>query len=70
MLHQKTQVYKLIEDPSADVFFRYNETDDKWELQTTDPNYKKLIQDSTVLQKDPTNLFLTNARADAPNSGG
>ena len=55
----------MIEDPSADVFFRYNETDDKWEFTNDGSNYKKLIQDSTVLQKDPTNLFLTNARADA-----
>jgi len=50
---------------SADVFFRYNETDDKWEFTNDGTNYKKLIEDSDGITEGSTNLFFTNARADA-----
>ena len=50
---------------SADVFFRYNETDDKWEFTNDGSNYKKLIEDSDGITEGSTNLFFTNARADA-----
>ena len=59
----------MIEDPSADVFFRYNETDDKWESQTTEQIIKNLPRFHGITEGS-TNLFFTNARADARDSGG
>ncbi len=49
----------------ADVFFRYNESDDKWEFTNDGTSYKKLIEDSDGITEGSTNLFFTNARADA-----
>ena len=50
---------------SADVFFRYNETGDKWEFTNDGSNYKPLNEDTDTLVEGSTNLYYTDARADA-----
>ena len=50
---------------SDDVFFRYNETGDKWEFTNDGSNYKPLNEDTDSLVEGSTNLYFTNARADA-----
>jgi len=50
---------------SADVFFRFNETSNKWEFTNDGTNYKELAEDTDDLTEGSTNLYFTNARADA-----
>ena len=50
---------------SADVFFRFNESNDKWEFTNDGSSYTALVLDTDDLSEGSTNLYFTNARADA-----
>ena len=50
---------------SADVFFRYNEGTDKWQFTNDGSSYVNLAEDTDGLSEGSTNLYFTNARADA-----
>ena len=50
---------------SANVQFRYNETDDKWEFTNDGSNFVDIATNTDSLSEGSTNLYFTNARADA-----
>jgi hypothetical protein len=50
---------------SADVNFQYNETSDKWQFTNDGSSYVNLATDTDSLTEGSTNLYFTNARADA-----
>ena len=50
---------------SADVFFQFNETTDKWQFTNDGTTYVSLATDTDSLTEGSTNQYFTNARADA-----
>ena len=49
---------------SADVFFKYNETSDRWQFTNDGSTYLNLVTSSSDVSEG-TNLYYTNARVDA-----
>ena len=50
---------------SADVFLQWNETSDVWQFTNDGSTYYSLATDTDDLAEGSTNLYFTNARADA-----
>ena len=50
---------------SSDVFLQYNETSDVWQFTNDGSTYYSIATDTDDLSEGSTNLYFTNARADA-----
>ena len=50
---------------SADVNFQFNESLDKWQFTNDGSTYVNIAVDTDTLTEGSTNLYFTNARADA-----
>ena len=50
---------------SADVFFKYNETTDRWQFTNDGSTYVNLPSGTDDISEGSTNLYYTNARVDA-----
>ena len=65
VLQVRTAVLLVDRGSSADVNLQFNEGTDKWQFTNDGSTYVNFATDTDSLTEGSTNLYFTNARADA-----